>query len=39
MRRCANAESATPDRIANTRLAQVHSERAEINRFAVVEAH
>ena len=38
-RRCANAESATADRIAQARLAQIHSERAEINRFAIVEAH
>ena len=38
-RRCANAESATPDRIANTRLAQVHSERAEVNGFSIIEAH
>ena len=37
--RCANAESATPDRIAHARLAEVHSERTKINRFAVVEAH
>jgi hypothetical protein len=36
---CANAESATTDRIAHARLAQVHSERPKINRFAVVEAH
>ncbi len=38
-RHCANAESATTDRIAQARLAQIHSERAEVNRFAVVEAH
>jgi hypothetical protein len=35
----ANAESATTDRIAHAGLAEVHSERAEINGFAVVEAH
>jgi hypothetical protein len=38
-RRCANAESSPPDRIAQARLAQVHSERPKINGFAVVEAH
>jgi hypothetical protein len=38
-RRCANSESATTDRIANAGLAQVHSERAEIYGFSVVEAH
>jgi hypothetical protein len=38
-RRCANAKSATTDRIAQAGLAQVHSERTEINGFAVVEAH
>jgi hypothetical protein len=38
-RRCANAESATTDRIAHAGLAEIHSERAEVNRFAVVEAH
>jgi hypothetical protein len=38
MRRCANSESATTDRIAQSRFAQIYSERAEINRFAVVEA-
>ena len=37
--RCANAESATTDRIAQARLAQIHTERPEINRFAIVEAH
>ena len=37
--RCANSESATPDRIAHAGLAQIHSERAEIYGFAVVEAH
>ena len=36
---CANAESATTDRIAQARLAQVHSERTEIIRFSVVKAH
>jgi hypothetical protein len=36
---CANSESATTDRIANAGLAQVHSERAEIYGFSVVEAH
>ena len=30
-RSCANAESATTDRIAQARLAQVHSERPEVN--------
>jgi len=35
----ANAESTPTDRIAQARLAQIHSERAEINRFAVGEAH
>jgi hypothetical protein len=35
----ANSESATTDRIAHSGLAQVHSERPKINRFAVVEAH
>jgi len=35
----ANAESATTDRIAQARLAQVHLERAQINRFAIGEAH
>jgi hypothetical protein len=32
-------ESSATDRIAQARLAQVHPERAEINRFAVGEAH
>jgi hypothetical protein len=36
---CANAESATTDRIAQARLAQIHSERPGINRFSVIEAH
>jgi hypothetical protein len=36
---CANAESATTDRIAHAGIAQVHSERPKINGFAVVEAH
>ena len=35
----ANTESSPTDRIANTRLAEVHSKRVEINRFAVGEAH
>jgi hypothetical protein len=38
-RRCANAESTTTDRVAHARLAQVHSEWAEINGLAVVEGH
>ena len=38
MRSCLNAESETTDRITQTRLAQIHSERAEINRFVVLEA-
>ena len=38
-RRCANSESATTDRIAHAGLAKIHSERAEVSRFAVVEAH
>ena len=37
--RCANSESATTDRIAQARLAQIHSERPEIDGFAVVEGH
>jgi len=36
---CANAESATADRIADAGLAQIHSERPKINGFAVGEAH
>ena len=35
----ANTESSPTDRIANSRLAEVHSKRVEINRFAVGEAH
>jgi len=38
-RRGSNAKATTTDRIANAGLAQIHSERAEVNRFAVVEAH
>ena len=33
------AESATPDRIAKARVAEVHSERAKIDGFGVGEAH
>ena len=35
----ANTESSPTDRIAQAGLAQIHPERAEINRFAIVEAH
>jgi hypothetical protein len=38
-RRCANAESATTDRIAHAGLAQIHSERPEVHGFAIVESH
>ncbi len=38
-RSCANAEAETTDRIVQARLAQVHSERIEINGFAVVKVH
>ena len=34
-----NAISATTDSVAQARLAQIHTERAEINRFAIGEAH
>ncbi len=36
---CANAKSATTNRMAQAKLAQIHSERAEIDGYAVCEAH
>jgi hypothetical protein len=38
-RRGSNAKATTTDRIAHARLAEVHSERPEVYRFSVVEAH
>jgi hypothetical protein len=37
--RCANTESATTDRRTQARLAQIHAERPEIDRFSVIKAH
>jgi hypothetical protein len=37
--RCSNAKAPSTDRIAQARLAQVHSERAEVDGFSVGEAH
>ena len=35
----AECDATTADRVAGTRLAQIHPERAEIHRFSAVEAH